>query len=129
MLLTKKRLFDDSNQLGRWGEKRCEKFLKRKGLHFLVRNYTCPAGELDLIMVDTDSSIVFVEVKTRTNEEFTPAETAVNFKKQQKLSKTARYFLAEYNIKNRPYRFDIVTIVLNETGRETISHYPNAFIP
>jgi len=128
MLLRKKRLFNDIKLLGRWGEKRCEKFLKRKGLHLLARNYLCPAGEIDLIMVDSDGSIVFVEIKTRTSEEFTPAETVVTYNKQQKLSKTARYFLSAYDIKNRPYRFDIVTIVLEPSGREHINHYPNAFV-
>ncbi len=90
MLFWKKRLFSDQKLLGRWGEKRCLKFLKRKGLHPLTRNFSCKLGEIDLIMVDSIGSIVFVEVKCRSNENFTPTETLITADKQQKMSNTAR---------------------------------------
>jgi putative endonuclease len=128
MLLLKKRLFSDPKRLGRWGEKRCEKFLKQKGLHPLTRNFSCKTGEIDLIMVDSIGSIVFVEVKCRINEDFTPAENLITTEKQRKLYNAARYFLRTRNIDNRPYRFDIVTIVLESNGCEKINHYENAFV-
>jgi putative endonuclease len=128
MLLLKKRLFSDPKLLGRWGEKRCEKFLKQKGLHPLTRNFSCKTGEIDLIMVDSIGSIVFVEVKCRINEDFTPAENLITTEKQRKLYNAARYFLRTQNIDNRPYRFDIVTIVLESSGCEKINHYENAFV-
>lgn len=114
--------------LGRWGEKRSEKFLKNKGLHPLTRNFSCKMGEIDLIMVDGDGAIVFIEVKCRANEDFTPAETLVTTDKQKKMNYTAQYFLRTHRISDRPYRFDIVTIVLNSNGREQINHYQNAFV-
>ena len=52
-------------------------FSRKKGLKTLTRNYACKAGEIDLIMVDSDRSIVFVEVKTRTDEEFAPTESVI----------------------------------------------------
>ncbi|MHC4758467.1 MAG: YraN family protein, partial [Planctomycetota bacterium] len=64
-LLNREKLYSDKDRLGRWGEKQSEKFLKRKGLKTLTKNYSCKTGEIDLVMVDTDHSIVFVEVKTR----------------------------------------------------------------
>ncbi len=128
MLFWKRRLLSDSKLLGRWGEKRSEKFLKNKGLHPLTRNFSCKMGEIDLIMVDGDGAIVFIEVKCRANEDFTPAENLVTFDKQKKLNYTAQYFLRTHDIKDRPYRFDIVTIVLNSNGREQINHYQNAFV-
>jgi putative endonuclease len=127
MLLLKRQKLLDREILGRWGEKRCEKFLKAQGLFPLTKNYSCKAGEIDLIMVDANRTIVFVEVKTRTDESFTPAETLITAEKQQKIYKTARYFLAAKKIENRPYRFDAVTITLDKTGREQINHYKNAF--
>jgi len=129
MLLNRRKLLADRKLLGRWGEKRCEKFLKRKGLKKLTRSFSCKTGEIDLVMVDTDGSIVFVEVKTRANESFVPAENVITPAKRNKLNKTARYFLAAHNIENRPFRFDVVTIVLGQTGREQIRHYENAFVP
>jgi putative endonuclease len=122
-------LLVDRGLLGRWGEKRCEKFLKRKGLKTLARNFSCKTGEIDLIMVDTDGTIVFVEVKTRADESLTPTESVITTAKKEKAARTARYFLATSNIEDRPYRFDVVTIVLGQTGRPQVRHYENAFAP
>jgi putative endonuclease len=119
----------DGKKLGRWGEKRCEKFLKRKGLKKLARNFSCKTGEIDLVMVAPDRTIVFVEVKTRVNESFAPTEEVITPAKKNKLARTTRYFLAIHNIENRPFRFDVVTIVLGQTGPVQIKHYQNAFVP
>jgi putative endonuclease len=86
-------------------------------------------GEIDLVMVDTDGSIVFVEVKTRADETFEPVESVITSAKKAKLSRTADYFLAVQNIQDRPCRFDFVTIVLGQKGPIQIRHYPNAFVP
>jgi len=128
-LLNRRRLLADRKKLGRWGEKRCEKFLIRKGLRKLARNFSCKTGEIDLVMVAPDRTIVFVEVKTRTDESFAPTEEVITPAKKNKLSRTARYFLSANNIENRPFRFDVVTIVLAPTGPVRIKHYENAFIP
>ena len=92
-IFNRKKLLGDIKLLGKWGERRCEKFLKRKGLKTLTRNYACKAGEIDLIMADSDRSIVFVEVKTRAYEEFAPTEAVITRPKMDKMSHTARYFL------------------------------------
>jgi putative endonuclease len=129
LVLNRKKLLADNKLLGRWGERRCEIFLKKQGLRRLANNYTCKAGEIDLIMVDGSGAIVFVEVKTRTNEDFEAVESVITQTKKDKLTRVARYFLAANEIANRPCRFDIVTIVLGEAGPVQIRHYKNAFIP
>ncbi len=129
MLLNRRKLLADAKLLGRWGEKRCEKYLKSKGLKTLARNFSCKTGEIDLVMVDTDGSIVFVEVRTKAAETFEPPESSITAPKKARLARTARYFLATHNIEDRPFRFDVVTIVLGQTGREQIKHYKNAFVP
>ncbi len=129
LLFNKQKLFTDSKRLGRWGEKRCEKFLRRKGLKTLTRNFSCKTGEIDLIMVAPDGTLVFVEVKTRKNEDFSAAEDAITFAKKSRMIKAARYFLQTHNIEDRPCRFDVVTIIVNETAKEEIRHYENAFTP
>jgi putative endonuclease len=128
-LFNRRRLLTDHERLGQWGERRCEKFLKNKGLRKLARNFSCRTGEIDLVMVDADGSIVFVEVRTRADEIFGSAESSVTAAKKAKLSRTAQYFLATHNIENRPFRFDVVTIVLGQKGRPQIRHYENAFVP
>lgn len=128
-MLNRPRLLADRKLLGQWGEKHCQRFLKRKGLKMLARNFSCKTGEIDLIMVDTDSTIVFIEVRTKAGENFQPPEASVTSAKKKKLLKTAHYFLAIHNIRNRPFRFDVVTIVLDQASKPQIRHYQNAFIP
>ena len=80
-------------------------------------------------MVAPDSTIVFVEVKTRAQGHLAPPESAVTYGKQQKAIRTARYFLTTNNIKDRPLRFDVVAITLPHKGKPLINHYQNAFMP
>ena len=126
-LLNRRELLNNRKLLGRWGERRCERLLKGKGLKPLARNFASKTGEIDIIMADTDGSIVFVEVKTRAGEDFTDTEDVVTSSKMNKMIRTARYFLAAHNIENRPYRFDVVTIILPPKGQPQIRHYKNAF--
>ncbi|MHC4552801.1 MAG: YraN family protein [Planctomycetota bacterium] len=125
----RKRLLDDPKRLGRWGQNRCERFLKRSGCRTIARNYAFRGGELDLVMADKDGTLVFVEVKTRRDEEFAEAKSAVNSKKKQKMTRTAKRFLKDFGVSDRPLRFDVLTVILGQTGKPVINHYPNAFIP
>jgi len=129
LLFNKRKLLSDPKRLGRWGEKRCEKFLKAKGLKTLTRNFSCKTGEIDLVMVAPDGTIVFIEVRTRSDETFGPPESSITPAKKNRLFRTSRYFLATNNIENRPFRFDVVAIVLGRTGRPKLKHYKNAFVP
>ena len=125
----RKKLLSNPKLLGRWGEKRCENFLRSNGYKFIARNFSCKAGEIDLILSSESGSVVFVEVKTRQDEQMAQAQEAVNFKKQRSLVKSSGLFLEQYNIKNRPMRFDVVAVVLGKSGKEEIRHYKNAFTP
>lgn len=129
MVFRRRKLLADRARLGRWGEKQAERLLKRKGLHTLVRNFSCQTGELDRIMVDRDGTTVFVEVKTRADEEFAPVEAAITPAKRRRMIQAARYFLARYDLQDRPCRFDVITIILGHSGRPQIRHYENAFVP
>ncbi len=125
----RRRLLKDRRLLGRWGEKRCERFLRRKGFTTIARNFTCKLGEIDLIATDGNGAIVFVEVRTRADESYTRAQETVTPKKRGKLIRTAKYFLKTYKVKDRPLRFDVVAVVLGHKGRPRIRHYENAFTP
>lgn len=124
----RKKLLADPHRLGRWGQKKAEKFLKRQRLRTLARNFAFSGGELDLVMGDRDGTIVFVEVKTRRDETFMPAVAAVNAKKRRHITRTAKCFLKQFKISDRPLRFDIVTVILGKKGKPKIQHYPNAFV-
>jgi putative endonuclease len=129
MILNRRKLLSDRAKLGRWGEKRCEQFLQNKGLRPLTRNYSCKMGELDLVMVDPDGVLVFIEVRSRADETFSPAEATVNSAKRERISKAARHFIAAHRIEERPLRFDVITLILGHRGPPQIRHYENAFVP
>jgi len=126
-LLNRRKLLADPKVLGRWGERCSEKFLKSKGLKLLARNFSSRDGEVDLIMIDRDGSVVFVEVKTRTNEKFDSAESSIDYSKKNKLIRTANLFCRKYEIENRALRFDAVIVILGESGKPEIRHYQNIF--
>jgi putative endonuclease len=129
VFFTRRRLLADRAKLGRWGEKRAERFLRARGLKTLTRRFSCRAGELDLVMVDADGTLVFVEVKTRADESFSPVESVVTSRKRRRMTRATRYFLATHSIQDRPCRFDVVTVVLGRSGRPQIRHYERAFVP
>ncbi len=102
-----------------------ERYLKKKGYRVVERNYRCPVGEMDLIALDR-RVIVFVEVKTRSDDRFGVPLEAVHLYKQQKMVKTAQFFLAEHRLHNRDARFDVIGISL--TGQNpVVEHVVNAF--
>ncbi len=107
--------------LGRAGEKLAVDFLKKKGFKILKTNYKVPVGEIDIIAQDGDA-IVFIEVKTRTNDNYGMPCEAVDRKKQEKYYKTATFYLQKEKKTDSSCRFDVIEI---ENGQ--INHIFNAF--
>ena len=124
----RRKLLSDPHRLGRWGQNRAESYLRRRGLRTIARNYAFVGGELDLVMAEKDGTLVFTEVKTRQSEDYYPAVAAVNHDKRRKITRTAKRFVKQFNVSQRPLRFDIVTVILGEQGAPEIQHYPNAFV-
>jgi putative endonuclease len=111
--------------LGKEGERIAERFLLKKGYKLVERNYRCPLGELDLVVLDR-RVVVFVEVKTRTGHAFGTPFEAVEFRKQRKMMQAAQYFLAQKGLQQRDARFDVVGI--SWPGHEpSVEHIENAF--
>ena len=107
--------------LGRKGERRAAKFLKKKGYKILKLNYKTPFGEADIVALCEDT-VVFCEVKTRLCEKFgTPAE-AVERHKQRRYADIARWFLARMRREDVNVRFDVA-----EVFADHISHIEGAF--
>ena len=119
---------DDRAGLGRAGEKRASRFLRRLGYRIVTRNYTCPVGEIDLIALD-GQTIVFVEVKTRTDRDHADPHDAVNAGKQRRLWMAAQFFLRQTGSADRGCRFDVIAITLDDRRRMQIEHFPDAFVP
>ena len=101
----------EQKELGRKGEEKALRFLKKKGYRIVEQNYVCNLGEMDIIAKEKDT-LVFVEVKTRTSMTFGPPQLAVTQFKQRQLSKVALYFLKEKKLEDIKARFDVVAILL-----------------
>ena len=110
---------------GALAEERAEVYLQQQGLRSWIKNYRCKTGEIDLIMREGDT-LVFVEVRLRTNKFFSSAAESVNYAKQQKLLRTAQRFLQERQLLDKhPCRFDIIAI--NHQHNGGIEWIRNAF--
>ncbi len=106
---------------GRKGERIACRFLLRQGFDVLARRYCGRSGELDIVAFDGEI-LVFVEVKTRDSSDFGEPWEFVDWQKQQILRRTAEEFIADHDLGEYAYRFDIVSVIGNE-----ITLFLNAF--
>lgn len=113
-------------KLGKCGEKVATKYLESKKYRIIQKNYRCFYGEIDIIAKDK-KAIVFVEVKTRSSKKYGRGMEAVNFIKRQKLRKTALHFLQKNKVFFDGLRFDVIDILIKNSGPPEIHHIKNAF--
>jgi putative endonuclease len=111
--------------LGIKGETLAVKFLKGEGYKIITRNYKTSIGEIDIIAKDGDT-IVFVEVKTRSDEFFGQPFEAVNKRKKQKMKNLALLYLKKQK-KEFHVRFDVLSIFYRDNGKREIEHIKDAF--
>jgi putative endonuclease len=110
---------------GEMAESVAATFLLAKGLTLLERNFRCKHGEIDLIMLQ-GSTVVFIEVRLRTSALFGGAAMSINAAKQDKLRRTAEYYLQSNSIySNSTCRFD--AILMQDLNVETLEWLQNAF--
>ncbi len=138
---------------GRFGERAAKKYLRRQGLKFLVANFRSGRGEIDLVFRDDSAlasasprspgrfdflasrgsrkghepCLVFVEVKTRSSEEWSRPAAAVDQERRERLTRAGLDYLRL--LKNPPVkvRFDIVEVILQEGAVKEVRHLPNSF--
>ena len=98
---------------GRQGERIACLFLLKNGFDILARRHKNRAGELDIIAFE-QSTLVFIEVKTRTSSKFGEPWEFVDWQKQKILFNAAEEFIAENDLGQYAFRFDIVSVVGKE---------------
>ena len=113
------------NTLGHIGEDFACSFLVRQDYHILARNWTCHPYEIEII-ADDWGELVFVEVKTRTSDEWSDPAAAVDRHKREHLSLAARAYMRQQEVGDVPFRFDIIALVGSAPPFEIV-HYKNAF--
>ena len=119
-------LFMNSNlttlELGQHGEQLAAEYLEGIGYSLVAANFTIPVGrnlrntlihaEIDIVAYD-DTTLCFIEVKTRASDWFASPEANVDLRKQRQVARAARAYRRLFDLKNAPYRFDVVTVTVS----------------
>ncbi len=112
---------------GSLGEKLAGRFLRKNGYKILYRNFRGHSGgEIDIVCRD-DDTLVFVEVKTRTREDFGRPVEAVGLQKQKRISRGALAWLRLLDNPDILFRFDVVEIIIAEGAKPRFELIRNAF--
>ncbi|HVI72579.1 MAG TPA: YraN family protein [Pyrinomonadaceae bacterium] len=120
-------------ELGKLGEAYAAAYLEQLGYRLVAANFTLPVGrnlrgaivtsEIDLVAYDGDT-LCFVEVKTRASDWFAPPQVNVDLRKRRQIARAARAYRHMLGIDDQPYRYDVVTIVLDEAPQiELLRNY------
>ncbi|PWB33772.1 YraN family protein [Pseudomonas sp. SDI] len=119
---------DSSRQAaGKAAEAQALRYLQGQGLSLLAQNWRCTRGELDLVMLDSDT-VVFVEVRYRLHPGFGGALGSIDARKQEKLALAAQTFLQnEPQWANHPCRFDVIALQGNGHAGQPLDWLKNAF--
>ena len=131
---------------GKLGERAAKKYLQRQGMKFLTANFRSERGEIDLIFRSDDrivrkalqiwklkfrgngtDCLVFIEVKTRSSEEWTRPAAAVNAERRRRLTRAALDYLRLLQNPPVKVRFDIVEVLLQDGVVREVRHLPNTF--
>jgi putative endonuclease len=118
---------DPRQALGQRGEAEAEKFLRALGYRIVGRRERVLRGDIDLVALD-GRTVVFVEVRSRTDTAHGhPAET-VGFQKQRRIAELATAYIRRHRLEDCQVRIDVVTVTFGPEGsRPVVEHFQNAF--
>ena len=112
---------------GARGEKLACRLLRRNGYKILYRNFKGRSGgEIDIVCRDRDM-LVFVEVKTRTREDFGRPIAAVDREKKKRISRGGLNWLRMLDDPDILFRFDVVEVIIAEDASPRLELIKNAF--
>ena len=119
----------EHNFVGKIGENLARKYLEDNGYKILEQNYKTKYAEIDLIAEKSagffgKSTLVFVEVRSKTGEQFGTPEETLNYNKLNRLVRAAFCYMARYP--GKAYRLDAVCVVFDPSGKITrLTHHEN----
>ena len=115
-----------NKKIGKRGEDAAARFLENNGYEILERNWKCEYGEADIIAME-GTTLVFVEVKTRSNEKHGFPEDAITPKKRKKYEQIAHVYLSQTDFVDIRVRFDVMALLVAGKNRAFLRHHVNAF--
>lgn len=107
--------------LGAVGETVAERYLTRRGMVLLDRNWRCREGEIDLVLRDGDE-VVVCEVKTRRSTTFGDPVEAITAAKVARLRRLAGCWLADHPVTGGGVRLDVVGLLRHPDGTYRVDH-------
>lgn len=113
---------------GQRGEQLAVDYLRHQGFRIQQQNYRCRSGEIDIIAWD-GPTLVFVEVKTKSQLTFGAPQVMVDRHKQKKIVQVAMIYVQQQALQNTALRFDVVAVMLLPDGEPEVTHMPAAFVP
>jgi putative endonuclease len=114
----------ESHNLGQRGEELATDHLKKLGYKILFRNWKWGKHEIDII-AEINDTVVFVEVKTRTEGFLEDPRSAVPPAKQRSIIYAADGYIQKFRV-DKESRFDVLTVIKKENSYE-VEHIPDAF--
>ena len=119
----------EHNDLGKWGEDEAALYYEDKGYEILERDWKVGKRDIDLIALTEDKdTLVFVEVKTRQNNDLQEPEEAVDVKKMRNLAIAANAYFKLHGL-DMDVRFDIISVIGKCSCVESIECFEDAFNP
>jgi putative endonuclease len=103
----------DKQHRGAAAERDAAELLLAAGYEIVERNFRCKAGELDIVARDGDV-LVFVEVRSRSDDDHGHAVEMIGRTKQRRVVRVARHYLAIAAPRFERCRFDVVAITAGE---------------
>jgi putative endonuclease len=115
------------DELGRRGEDAAASYLRGLGYRIVGRRERVLRGDIDIVALD-GRTVVFVEVRSRTDTAHGhPAET-VGFAKQRRIAQLAEAYIRRHRLHDASVRIDVVAVTFDAAGGQpVVEHYQNAF--
>ena len=118
--------------MGLRGENIAAKWLYMQGWEIAQRRFRNGHRDIDLVAVRREPegaarTVAFVEVKTRKTHDFGGPVSAVTWRKQRELSRSAKVWMSRFQQPGDTFRFDVIGVIL---GAENVrvQHIENAFL-
>ena len=118
---------DPRHRRGARGEQTAVEFLQRSGYRVVDRNFSCRAGEIDVIAEDKDGVLCFIEVRTRRQGAMVSGAQSVTLRKRQRIVRAAQFYCLRRQISDRAMRFDVVSVAASAQGEAVVDLIRNAF--
>lgn len=125
-----------TSEIGAFGEQLAQDYLFRRGFRSVCSNFKVPVGrnrkgvlingEIDLIAYE-DDCLCFIEVKTRSSDDFSTPLSAVDLRKQRQIIRTAKRYRKIFHLENVKFRYDAIGIILNQKKAPKIEYFRGFF--